>query len=176
MKKILLLFVLLSGFVFGQTKSDYDIVNERYDRDIEDYKSIIRYDENIERHISAINEFYLAYDKIYNLDNLPSKNAQQALIKNYAEKYYDILKFEYEGKQISMINIGFTDKKSLNDYMLNTYHLIKMQTSNLIEKKIDDKGKQLDKQLNDVLKKNNIKREEFNKMSEKDQSTLLKEL
>jgi len=159
---------ILSNQILAQDLDSHKI----YLESVQEYKRVIKYDATVEDYIQAINELYPTYDKIINMDELPSVSVQKALVKDYYNKY-SYLFYDKDSKKNNLI-VGLKSKEQFRDYLeiLNNY--LELNSSLFIDDLIKKNNKLYDDYINRNLKRLNIKKEEFEKMSEKDKETLLK--
>lgn len=171
MKKILFCFILISGFCFGQETTSQEY-HKMYLEKIQLYKEVFEFDEKVERHKSAIENLYPAYNQIILMDELPAVSIQKALIKDYSSKYYDLFYLD-KAKKTNLLRVGLATKSEFYEYLnlLNTS--LEMKTIMLINDLQVSLNNKYVNYINSNLKKLNIPRSEFDKMSEKDQDILI---
>ncbi len=168
MKKILLLFIFISGSSFSQeTREEW---HNLYLEKVKSYREDFNRIEKVERIISAINELRPTYNKILEMEN-PSVNVQKALVKDYASKYQDLFyKDEQKKENYLKVGLGKENYKKYLDLLESIMEIKAVKSINEIYIEYYDlKAAYIDQNL----KRLNITRAEFDAMSEKDQQTLI---
>ncbi|WP_312342687.1 hypothetical protein [Chryseobacterium binzhouense] len=175
MKKIILFFMLFPVLAFSQSDSldlSYLDISEKYNSTYKFYKEYIQPDANVERLISALEEFKPTYEKILRLDNLKNKNVQNALISEYANKYGDLFIHTVNKRKVTYLFTSFDNKSDVYDYINKGAYMLKMDIHNRMFALIKKDFEKMQIYINQNLKRFGISREDYEKMSQNDKDEL----
>lgn len=175
MKKIVLFFILYPVLAFSQSDSldlSYLDISEKYNSIYKFYKENIQPDANVERLISALEEFKPTYEKILRLDNLKNKNVQNALVSDYANKYGDLFIQTIDKRKVTYLFTNFENKSDVYDYIYKGTYMLKMDIHNRIFALVKKDFEKMQIYINKNLKRFGISREDYQNMSQKDKDAL----
>ncbi|SDE72390.1 hypothetical protein [Epilithonimonas hungarica] len=106
------------------------------------------------------------------MNELPSVSIQKALIKDYRDKYSYLFYDKDSGK--NNLIVGLKTKEDYKTYLSLLTGYLELKTSLFIDDLIVENNRIYDEYVRKNLKRLNIKKLEFDKMSDNDKETLLK--
>lgn len=177
MKKLLILFVLISGFAFGQTEID-TIINNRKETRVKIFqiaKELGGNDYVFSDFDNVVSVFEKVKKELLSIQDLNNKQLQKIVVEPLTEhRYFDYFTQTSDGKSETMIKYGFTDR----DLLIRQIKLMEaVMLGNIIDKELAIIKKRLNER--DLFIQNNLKRlgitiKQWDDMTESDRKILVK--
>lgn len=169
-KHIIFIFLFLSVSIYSQetnlekkvkVQAIYDKIKKEFDS-LKLHSAQADFDE--ERRV----DFRKAYSKLLELDDFTSLAVQNALLKDYKDKYnLKPLEKRFENKEEVI--------KRIDELQLRFTASLALLYSKDVSKHYDELNKAYDNYLQRNLKRLNLSKDEFDKLTEKDKDLLWKE-